>query len=179
MFVYKDRGKISYIETIFNDYNFLHLTGIKYNKNAVKFFGDCLNHKLSPNNIQIKSLVFTKLKLEVLENIMFINKSAKKIGTYNNNKENIKIEKVVGNIHCCLGFSNRVENNRKIKYYYPKTLLQENFKNNVEHEYKIIAIFCKDKIERLYSEFTYLSKEFKERDIKQILTNFCNIDLNL
>jgi len=130
---------------------------------------DCLNHKLSPNNIQIKSLVFTKLKLEVLENIMSINKSAKKIGTYNNNKENIKIEKVVGNIHCCLGFSNRVDNNRKIKYYYPKTLLQENFKNNVEHEYKIIAIFSKEKGNKLYNEITYLSKDFEERNINQFL----------
>ena len=106
---------------------------------------------------------------------MSINKSAKKIGTYNNNKENIKIENVVGNIHCCLGFSNRVQNNRKIKYYYPKTLLQENFKNNVEHEYKVIAIFSKDKKERLYSKITYLSNIFEQSNIKEILKEIIDL----
>ena len=161
MFVFEDKqtGEISYIETVFNDYNFMHLTGIKYIKGASEFFKDCIRNKISENNIEIKNPVFTKLKLEVLENIVSINKSAKKIGTYDNNKIMLKIEKVVGNTHCSIGFSNIIQNNKKLKYYYPKTLLQEAFKKNVIKENKVIAIFSKSKHDKLYQEVTYISNK--------------------
>ena len=158
MFIFKEKqnSKISYIETVFNDYNFMHLTGIKYTKGASKFFEDCINNRLSEKNIEIKNPIFTKLKLDVLENIVSINKSAKKIGTYNNSKILLKIEKVVGNTHCSIGFSNIIKDEKIIKYYYPKTLLQEEFKKNVIEENKIIAIFTKNKKEKLYQEITYI-----------------------
>ena len=175
MFVFeeKETQQIKYIETIFNDYNFLHLTGLKYTKGASAFYNDCINSKISPDNIEIKNIAFTKMKLDVLENIMSINKSAKKIGTYNNNKLSLKIEKVVGNIHCSLGFSNIKQNDEKLKYYYPKTLLQEEFKKNVNVENKIIAIFSKEKTDELYGEITFLGKNselnkiFNEKGIKR------------
>ena len=49
MFVFEDKqiGEISYIETVFNDYNFMHLTGIKYIKGASEFFKDCIRNKIS------------------------------------------------------------------------------------------------------------------------------------
>ena len=159
VFECKSTKEILSIETIFNDYNFMHLTGIAYTKGAKDFFYDCIEKRISPQDIGIKNEVFTKLKLQVLENMMSINKSAKKIGTYNNNKTTLKIEKVIGNIHCSLGFSNIIGNKKVLRYYYPKTLLQEEFKKNVEEEHRIIAIFSKNKKEKKYKELTYLTKK--------------------
>ena len=99
---------------------------------------------------------------------MYINKSAKRIGEYNENKLNIKIEKVVGNTHFCLGFSKLDSNNEEMKYYYPKTLLQDNLKNNIIKDNKIIAIFSKNKNSKVYKEVTYFSKNI---DIQQLFEN--------
>ena len=48
---------------------------------------------------------------------------------------------------------------QKLKYYYPKTLLQDNLKNNIINDNRIIAILSKNKNQNLYDEITYLSKE--------------------
>lgn len=167
IFENKKEKKLESIETIFLASNFLHLTGIEYPKSANKFLNDCLENKISKNNIYIKNKVFTKLKLEVLENAMCINKCAKAIGDFNQNKVNIKIEKVIGNTRCCLGLSNLNSNKQKLKYYYPKTLLQDNLKNNVLNENKILAILSKNKNQKLYNEITYLSN-------KVLLSNLVN-----
>lgn len=160
MFIYKNgkTNSMHYVETSFNDYNFLHLTGIKYKKGAIKFFKSSIRKKLQDKDVEIKNEIFTVLKLEVLESAMAINKSAKRIGIYNDNKSNIKIERVIGNMHCWIGFSNLKQNNEKMKYYYPKTLIQDDFRKNVIEENKIIAILSKNKNDKLYNEITYLSK---------------------
>ena len=159
IFENKKSQNIDFIEVAFYDTYYLHLTGMKYYKNARTFFRDCLNNKISPHNIKMRKAPFTQLKLQVLENAMAINKSAKRIGNFNNNKVNITIEKVIGNTYYCIGFSNLDSKNKKLKYYYPKTLLQENLKNNIIDDNKIIAILSKNKNQKLYNEITYLSKE--------------------
>lgn len=182
----KNKAKeLNFIETIFNDYNFLHFTGTQYRYNAHKFFKDCLEKKLSCNNIKVNNNSFTHLKLEVLENAMSINKSAKRIGDFNGSKVNIKIEKVIGNTHLCLGFSNLDSKNKKLRFYYPKTLLQDNLKNNIIEDNRIIAILSKSKEEKMYKEVTYLSKNInlnclKESCMFKNLIDFENIySLNL
>ena len=81
MFIFENKKtkKLSFIETLFVSQNFLHFTGIKYSKNAQEFFNESLKNRILLNNIKIKDKSFTQLKLEVLENAMSINKSAKKI----------------------------------------------------------------------------------------------------
>ena len=106
IFIYKNKDNLDFIEALFKDSNFMHLTGIKYKKGANQFFIDCIQSKINSNDIEIKNKIFTSLKLQILENAMSINKSAKRIGIYNDGKTNIKIEKVIGNTHYCLGFSN-------------------------------------------------------------------------
>lgn len=180
LFIFENKQKLDFIETIFNDWNFLHLTGMKYYKNATEFFQDCLNNKIAPINIEMRKKLFTQLKLEILENAMSINKSAKRIGDFNQSKVNIEIEKVIGNTHYCLGFSNLDSSNKKLKYYYPKTLLQDNLKNNIIDDNKIIAILSKNKKQKLYNEITYLSKEttlsrLKENDLIEKLIDFKTI----
>ena len=168
IFQNKRNRKIEYIETLFLGQNFLHFTGIKYKKNAEEFFKECLKNRISPNSIEIKDKQFTQLKLEILENAMYINKSAKRIGEYNESRLNIKIEKVVGNTHFCLGFSKLDSNNKEMKYYYPKTLLQDSLKNNIIEDNKIIAILSKNKNSKLYKEITYFSKDI---DMQQLFEN--------
>lgn len=154
----KQSKRINYIEVLFKDSNFMHLTGIKYKYGATRFFNDCKDNRLLLDDIEIAHQGLTSLKLEVLESAMAINKSAKRIGIYNDNKSNIKIERVIGNMHCWIGFSNLKQNNERMKYYYPKTLIQDDFRKNVTEENKIIAILSKNKNEKLYNEITYLSK---------------------
>ena len=149
----------------FQDFNFMHLTGIKYIYGAEKFFQHILQKNIEAKSLKIANKVFTKLKLDVLENAMNISNSAKRIGDYNYSKVNVQIEKVVGNIHYCIGFSKRYANNKKSKYYYPKTLIQDNFKSNVIQENKIIAILSKEKNQRLYDRVTYLYKNIKLKNI--------------
>ena len=167
MFITKNKKikKIEFIQTVFLKSNFLHLTGIKYYKSSNKFFEDCLENKVSSDKLLIKNKVFTQLKLEILENAMSVNKSAKRMGSYNNSKVNIKIEKVIGNTHYCLGFSNLNSNNKRLKYYYPKTLIQDNLKNNIIEDNKIVAIFPKNKNQKLYNEVTYFSKDINLQEL--------------
>ena len=69
---------------------------------------------------------------------------------------------------------------QKLKYYYPKTLLQENLKNNIIDDNRIIAILSKNKNQKLYDEITYFSKEttllrLKENEEVRSLIDFKNI----
>ena len=180
IFENKKNKKVDFIEVAFNDTYFLHLTGMNYYKNARAFFRDCLNNKISPKNLKMRKAPFTQLKLQVLENAMAINKSAKRIGDYNNSKVNIAIEKIIGTTHYSLGFSNLDSKNKKLKYYYPKTLLQDNLKNNIINDNRIIAILSKNKNQNLYDEITYLSKEttllrLKENEEVNNLIDFKNV----
>lgn len=182
MFVYEDKDVYSYLETEFKDYNFKHLTGVNYNKSSKQFFYDCLNGKMSPNNIIIdkNKFAFTYLKMEVLVSAMSIDKVAKRIGDYDFNKANIEIEKVVGNIRLCLGFSNITKKGKKSKYYFPKTLLKDKINNNCNNTYKVFAIFSKEKKEEVYRKITYLSSNCLLQELYKNLRNFNLIDfLNL
>lgn len=165
IFENKKKQKIEYIEVLFLAQNFLHFTGIKYEKSAGEFFKECLKNRISPNSIKIKDKGFTQLKLEILENAMSINKSAKRIGEYNGNKLNIKIEKVVGNTHFCLGLSKLDSNSNEMRYYYPKTLIQDDLKSNIIQDNRIVAILSKHKNYEMYNEITYFSKDINLREL--------------
>lgn len=182
MFIFerKKNQNISVIQTVFLKSNFLHLTGIKYYKSANKFFEECIDNEISSDNVIIKNKIFTQSKLQVLENAMSISKSAKRIGEFNQSKVNIKIEKVIGNTHYCIGFSNLDSNNKKLKYYYPKTLIQDNLKNNITDDNRVIVILSKNKNQKLYNHITYLSKNvnleiLKEKDYFKSLIDFKSI----
>ena len=172
LYIYKKDKEIKHIETLFTASNFKHLTGLKYKKGSKDFFKNCLNNKISEKDIILdeKKLVFTYLKLNVLTSAMFIDKTAKRIGDYNYTKDVLEIEKVVGNVSLCIGFSRISKKGNKLKYYYPKTLLKERIENNSldDNIYQICAILVKNKKEKKYSEITYIAKGV---DLKQILNN--------
>lgn len=43
------------------NFNFLHLTGIKYNQKASIFFKECLNNRISIENIEFKNQISKKI----------------------------------------------------------------------------------------------------------------------
>ena len=170
LFIYYNKNKIEYIETKFLPSNFLHLTGIKYqresNNNAIKFYKDILDKKVSIKNLEISNKETLKLKLNVLNMILDINYSAKMIGEFSLNVKNLLItEKIVGTNIYSMGFI-------KIgQYYIPNTTLKEDIRNITNATNRIVAIFSKDIKERQYSNLTYIDRKtglwqiFKNKEI--------------
>lgn len=163
LFVYekKKEHQLCGFETRFLDRNFLHLTGIKYNGSAKHFYKDCLNKKLYMPAISINEnkKTFTYLKLDVLINAMSINEVARSVGDFDFHREQVKVEKMVGNVSLCVGFSKFTNNGKEIKYYYPKTLLKDSVHYNVKKSNKIVAILSKSITDELYNEITYMAKD--------------------
>ena len=170
MFVLENRKsltikeKINYIETIFYPHNFLHLTGIEYipkdksmntkYKIAVDFYNKLLQQKLPIDSIGSNNQFTTELKLEILHNLVNIDKSAKFIGNYNNViKDKLYTEKVVGNVSYCFGF---VRESKTNYYYLPNSTIKENIKNITDDTCNILIILKKEKSKKLYSSITYL-----------------------
>ncbi len=167
MFIFKNKkdNKLYYIETFFSRKNFLHLTGLKYTKGAKAFFSKCLNKTISKNDIVIKSKIYTKSKLKVLENAMAINKVSGRIGEFNNNGKNLKIDTVIGTTNYCIGFSKEEKSGRKMEYYYPKSLLKADVKDYTKRDNRIIATLTKEKEHKIYSNITFLSKNINFSEI--------------
>lgn len=163
LFVYENNKdhKLCYLETKFLDRNFLHLTGIEYNGSAKRFYKDCLNKRLYMPAISIEESkrVFTYLKLDVLINAMSINEIARSVGDFDFHREKVKVEKMVGNVSLCVGFSKFTNNDKETRYYYPQTLLKDRINYNVKVPNKIIAIMSKPSKQELYDEITYMAKD--------------------
>ena len=165
MFVFLDTlsksSKFRFIETKFDTTNFLHFTGIDYNGSAQKFFQNALNNTLNENDINInsKNKEFVDLKMQVLNNASCIDRTARNFGEFNFLKNDVKVEKVVGSTKLTIGFSNISKNNshKKLRYYYPKTLLNEKIDENTYSVYKIGAIFSKNSNEKTYYNLTFLN----------------------
>lgn len=170
LFVYYDKNIIKYIETKFLPSNFLHLTGIKYeresNNNAIKFYKDILDKKVSLKNLKIVNEGIIKLKLNILNMILDINYSAKMIGEFNSNfKKLLRTEKIIGTNVYSMGFVKVGD------YYIPNTTLKEDIRNITNKTNRVIAIFSKEINEKQYSKLTYINKKtelvqiFKNKEI--------------
>lgn len=94
LILYNKNNKIEYIEMLFLSRNFMHLTEVrtiesngKYKK-ANQFYKECLNNKLSCKNIIIKEDGTTKLKLDIISDLVNIDKKCKMTGICDNSKNN-------------------------------------------------------------------------------------------
>ena len=110
LFVFEDKDKcINKVEVFFGKRNFYHLTGIrlidKENSecSASQFYNILLKGRISEKNIVIVNSTID-LKLNVLENLMNIDKNAKMIGDFFNHNLYLKTEKIAGHISACMGF---------------------------------------------------------------------------
>lgn len=174
----KDR-KLKIEEVFFGERNFYHLTGIKA--------FDKLNKELSPKNFYyllskgkinkskiIKKDNTTDLKLQVLLQLMKIDRIANMVGDYLGNNIFLQTQKVVGNIHACMGF---VRDN-KLNIYVPNTVLNLDMRKLTTNSNKIIAILKTNQSDGLYDEITYLKEKYKISDILQHKYISKYIDIN-
>lgn len=169
LIIYNKNKKVQYIEILFLARNFMHLTGVrsleskeKY-KNANQFYNACLNNKLSYKNIVTKNDGTTTLKLDIISNLVNIDKKCKMIGMYNDYKRELITDILIGSVHMCVGLIKEQK-----KYYIPNTLLKEDIRKLTVEQYPIVGILKKNVKEEKYSVVTYLSKKL---DIKKLQEN--------
>lgn len=162
------------IELLFLARNFMHLTGVrslessgKYKK-ANQFYNACLNNKLSYKDIVIKEDGTTELKLDIISNLVNIDKKCKMIGIYDNSKKELITDILVGGIHMCVGL---IRDSKT--YYIPNTLLKEDIRKITIEQDPIIGILKKKINEEKYQMVTYISKKI---DINKVgkNTELCN-----
>jgi len=161
LFVCDGAEGISSIETVFLPQNFMHLTGVAIrdkSQSSVTFYNACVNGKLTPALFEMNRDGTTRMKLSVLPQIMNIHKIARMMGDFSENKMRLHTEKIVGNVHACIGF---VHAPRHKGFFVPNTVLREDIRDVVEKPTrKIIAVFRKPVNADEYVDCTYRTKDF-------------------
>lgn len=162
MIVYRERrnNKICYIEVVFYDRNYQHLTGLELiDKNgsilrnqAKNFYRKCIENKLGLNDFRFKPDGTTPLKLAALPVLMDITKTTKISGDYNKTRPYLFVDKVIGGVNFCLGL--RQEDD----VYVPSSALLENIKKLTNAPSQVLAIFEKNIADTIYSTIKHVAK---------------------
>jgi len=153
LYVYGSSNNKEYIETYFLPSHYLHLTGLKYNGSALKFYYECIEDRLSIRDISYKD-ESTSQKLMVLSPLVNIHQTVNIIGDYDGNRQFLITNKLAGTISACMGFNEDTDNPG---YYYPNTALRENIKNLSVNTKRVIAVYRKMTNDDKYTERTYLA----------------------
>ena len=140
---------LNFLRVTFRKGNFLHLTGLKTDVKAARFFDMCVAHKLSPKVFEFALDGTTQLKLEVLPQLMRKDLSAKMIGDIDSRTPKLYTEKLVGNIRACMGLVN------DSCTYVPNTVLNRDMRDITANRAQIVAVLRKATEESQYSEITY------------------------
>ncbi len=148
-------------EVVFHRGNFLHLTGVKLNKNevssAIHFYEKCLDKRLTENDFTLSKDGSTGQKLDILESMMEIKRCATMIGEFTDRGPMLFTEKVAGNVRGCIGFVK----DRNTKLNVPNTLLKKDIRDVTKKPMqKIYAILSKS-----YSQDKYTCIEKLDKDI--------------
>lgn len=158
-------SSIQSYEVAFHRYNFLHLTGVKLNKNnvasAIHFYEKCLNNRLAEDDFFFAKDGSTGQKLDILERMMLIKKNVTMIGDFTDRGPKLFTEKAAGNICGCIGFVQ----DRNTKLNVPNTLLKKDIRDvTAQPTYKVFAVISKHYTDDKYSCFTKLDKRI---DLKE------------
>lgn len=160
------KNKIETIEVMFKKENFFHLTGLKLKNNNISsslFYQLCLNHKLSIKDFELKNNM-SKWKLEVLPQIIKIDRLANQIGEFSNSGNLLKTDILVGTTrNAVLGLKFIPKN----KIYIPNTVLKEDIRKIANRRNKVIAIMKKDLKQSSYKDFTYINKRIEKKQLFQ------------
>ena len=146
-------------EVAFHRYNFLHLTGVKLNKDetasAIHFYQKCLDKRLTENDFSFAKDGSTGQKLDILENMMHIKKNAMMIGEFTDRGPKLFAEKVAGNVCGCIGFVQ----DKNTKLNVPNTLLIKDIRDvTAQPIYKVFAVISKHYMDDRYSQFARIDK---------------------
>ncbi|MEG0710085.1 MAG: PBECR4 domain-containing protein [Longicatena sp.] len=177
LFVYENRHtkEYGYFEATFLASNFKHLTGIIYpfkneekdtvdsTDGAVHFLNLALRKRLDINKCKYKSDGTTQIKLQILQMIMNIKKTARMIGDFNHSKLHIMADKMCGSVVATLAFTKN-----EIGYYCPSSALREDIRNLVTDFHSIIAIYQKDINNDTYTRVCYESQKLDHTKLKEM-----------
>lgn len=162
-------NKPNYVHTIANENNFQHLTGTISNlkgDNASKlFYVKALDGNLSPNDFEINPDGTTQLKMEILNQTLYLSKNAKTILDLNNGRLKLKTDKIAGGTGSCMVF---VEDDG---FYVPNAVLNGDMRSVATNPQRILAILSKKVNETQYEKTTYIAKKI---EIKRLLTKLSN-----
>lgn len=175
----KDKNLIKE-EVYFPKSSYCHLTGVIIldcngrKLNSFEFYNLIKKGTITINKYKIISRNNTMdLKLQVLPQLMKIDRMATMIGDFNNSNLYLQTKKIIGNVNTCMGFIKDSKSN----LYIPNTTLKSDIRDITENTNKIVAILKKDANKILYDEMTYLKQNYKVADILKNEEITENIDL--
>lgn len=162
LIIYRERqdNKIHYIEVVFYERNYQHLTGLELidkNGNALhnqsmNFYRKCIRNKLGLDEFRFKQDGTTHLKLAALPILMDVTKITKIIGNYNNIRPYLFVDKVMGGINFCLGLS------KENDVYVPSSALLEDIKKLTDAPSQVLAIMEKSINTDIYLAVKHVAK---------------------
>ena len=160
----------SQIETYFNGSKYKHLIGIVSPLSGHEFYEKCISHTLTNTECSFRSDGCTGLKLQVINQLINIAKTAKMAGVFDGNRVNLQTNKLVGNTRATVGFV------KDRKYYVPNTLLKEDIRDVAQKPTKkIIAVAIKGINDRFYTDFSYISDSLSESELSELSNLLCDL----
>ena len=156
LIIYQNKQKTETVQVGFRDNHFLHLTGVKTNLSAQRFYEKCLNHKLSEQEIELDKQGKSQQKLTILPFLHELLHHNCMIGTFINSGIYIKADYFIGNTKAVLSVGFRSGS----KTDFPVTLYREDIRKLTHPTNKVLAIFVKDFHQSLYTKHIYLSKGY-------------------
>jgi hypothetical protein len=197
MFLSDNNGVMEKIEALYNQSNFLHLTGLTLNKNlvrnALEFYDLAIKgmlnetHFFQNKNCQPATSIDEKNiedKLKALRITVDIHKNAREVADYNNSRPFLKVEKLAGFKVACMGYERYPQNP---DLYFPKSNLYGNITGFSNAQNKIAIILVKPKDDLTYSDISYSDKKLVNNiqsyqisdDIKNKLSDSVLTTLNI
>lgn len=168
--IYRDRqcNNIRYIEVIFHERNYQHLTGLELidsngnvlNNQSRNFFRKCIENKLGLDEFRFKKDGTTHLKLEALPVLMDVTKITKITGDYNDVRPYLFVDKVMGGVNFCLGLS------REGSVYVPSSALLEDIRKLTEAPSQVLVIMEKNIATDIYSIVKHVAKGLNLNTVK-------------
>lgn len=152
-------------ETAFHRYNFLHLTGVRLNKentaSAIHFYQKCLDKRLTEHDFWLADDGSTGQKLDILERMMLLKKNVTMIGDFTDRGPKLFTEKAAGNVCGCIGFVK----DKNTKLNVPNTLLKKDIRDvTAQPTYKVFAIMSKHYTDDRYSKIEKIDKNMNLQD---------------
>lgn len=154
LIITKDKNMFNSFEVKFPKSAYLHLTGVEVDKSSIKakdFFNLCVKRKIRLEDFDFKSNGTTKLKLDVLENVLKVSSSIKMVTAYNGLRPELYTDRLVGNVRACLGLID------KGSYYVPNTLLKTDIRQESTYIEKVYVIMEKNEKDKYYTNISYIA----------------------
>lgn len=153
----KNGKDVRIYEVAFLNTNFQHFTGtISSNLSASDFYDAALNGQLSIIDFKFKNDDLTSMKLDILEQAVNFQNTAKMIGIFNGPRKELHADIGAGNVQYVMTF--RFNESKDNEWLYPVGVQEEDVRD-VTTRSPIIAIFRKNNNDKIYDEITYKSKK--------------------